>query len=339
MARLNHDIEPESAGGEGQDRRNIRPGLVRRLFHGEDPLSLAFPIARIGPLRLRIHWVVPVYIASELAASLPQDRIGLPYVAIALGALAVVVLLREIGRGFFARWLGSSVDQVVLWPLGGLNAAAKHGTPQPVAAETGGLIVGALLAPVLALAAVQAGVDKENLLFNPFRPSEVLSYGTWTTVQLALWFGYYLNIVVLGLNLLLPMFPMDLGRIMAARWRRHSPAFLATERAGRVGLIAAVTLFILAATVGENRLMAVAFCCFVATLIELRRAQFLAPAPSETPEEPPPARAHPAKPKIIVVPDPELDVVLAKISREGMASLNPTERAVLTRETERRRRG
>ena len=65
-----------------------RPGLVRRIFRGgEDPLALSFPIGRVGPLRLRIHWIVPVYIASELVASLPKDRLGLEFIAIAMGCL------------------------------------------------------------------------------------------------------------------------------------------------------------------------------------------------------------------------------------------------------------
>ena len=97
---------------------------------------------------------------------------------------------------------------------------------------------------------------------------------------------------------------------------------------------------VIAVTVGAGHLMGVAVLGGVATFLDLRRHQFLLvdteadSMPIHEPEDPPPVRKAPQP-----VPNAELDVVLEKISREGMGSLTEDEREVLARETERRRRG
>jgi hypothetical protein len=102
--------------------------------------------------------------------------------------------------------------------------------------------------------------------------------------------------------------------------------------------VAAGVLFVFAVAVGQGHLMGVAVLGGVATLMDLRRHQFLLidgeaeMQPIHEPEEP--VRKAPQP-----VPNNELDAVLEKISRDGIDSLTSAERDVLARETERRRRG
>src|SRR5256885_14817404 len=77
MARVNHDIEHDSAGGEGQDR----PGRTARNLGAASPLEASFPLMRLGGLRIRVHWIVPLYAGCELLACLPRKDPALPFVA------------------------------------------------------------------------------------------------------------------------------------------------------------------------------------------------------------------------------------------------------------------
>lgn len=335
MARLNHDIEPNS--GQGGGRRPWTFGRV--LGGGEDPLTWwSFPLMRLGGLRIRVHTLlVPVWLGIEMLSWLPQNKLGPIHVFSGLGALLILALLHEIGRGLFARWLGDGGDCVVVWPLGGLNAVARRGATHPIAAESGGLVTNILLFPILALVAMGLQVQQSALVFNPLNPMPVLQNDLGAPEQVIIWWAYYMNAVMLGVNLLVPMLPLDAGRLLQAYLRGSSNT--PVESGARIGFVAAGVLFLVAVTLNQAHLMGVAVLGGIATFMELRRHQFLLmeddldPMPLQEPEEPP-ARKVPQP-----VPNTELDAVLEKISRQGMESLTAGEREVLARETERRRRG
>jgi hypothetical protein len=334
MARLNHDIEPNSGQGGGR-----RPWTLGRVFGaGEDPLTWwSFPLVRLGGLRVRVHTLlVPVWLGIEMLSWLPQNKLGPIHVFSAICTLLVLAVLHEVGRGLFARWLGDGGDCVVLWPLGGLNSVARRGATNPLAAESGGLVTNILLMPVLALVALGLQVDRSALLFNPLNIRPVLeTLGSFEKV--VVWWAFYMNLVMLGINLLVPMLPLDAGRLLQAYLRGSSNT--PVETGARIGFVAAGVLFLIAVTLGQGHLMGVAVLGGVATLMELRRHQFLLidaepeSMPVQEPEEPPARRLAPQS------QNTELDAVLEKISREGMDGLTTAEREVLARETERRRRG
>src|SRR5262245_26569057 len=236
MARV-HDIEHDSAG-EGQGRSG---GTARGTSRDRDAFSVSIPLMQLGGLRVRMHWIVPLYAACELAAALPHGGTRFRCVGSLVGSLIVLVLVREIGRGLLARRLGSGVPGVTMWPLGGLNTMATPSVGRPAACEAGGLLTSLVLAPVLAGAALAAGLDARTLFeFDPLAPGLVLARidaSPWAT---ALWSAYYANAVVLVLNLL-PMCPMDMGRILAARMRGRPQA---NERAARVGMSVALALLV-----------------------------------------------------------------------------------------------
>jgi hypothetical protein len=333
LARVNHDIEHDSAGGEGQ-------GATRPLCGPRSPLEFSFPLMRLGGLRVRVHWIVPLYAACELVACLPRRIPQLPFVGAIVGSLIVLVVLTEAARGLVARRLGSGVGAVSVWPLGGLESTASPGVGRPVLCEAGGLILRGLLAGVFAIALWKTGAERAHMIFDPFRPLEVLSKD-WPLWRVWLWSAYYANGVLLIANMALPMFPFDLGRMIAAG-RRDGNA--AEQRVGRFGMFCAMALLVIAATKGETRLMGVAAFGFLASYLESRRPSRLPPdegtGEQEKPEDrTPPSASRPAKVAKVLVPEGEVDRVLEKISREGLPSLTLEEREVLSRETERRRGG
>jgi Zn-dependent protease len=335
--RLNHDIEPDY--GQGGESRG-RTWSVGRVFGvGEDPLTWwSFPLMKVGGLRVRVHtFLVPVWMGIEALAWLPQNKLGPVHLLSAMGALLVLALLHELGRGLFARWLGDGGDCVVVWPLGGLNPVARRGAAYPLAAESGGLVVNALLVPVLALAALGLGISHSELFFNPLEVNAAAA-NLNSLPQIVVWWAYFMNAFMLAANLLLPMLPLDSGRLVNAwlRGRSNTPA----ETAAKIGFVTAGVLFLVSTAVGQGHLMGVAVLGAVATLIERRRhvlpvADVYDLDPVIPEEPPPPSPRRPAPPP----PTAELDAVLEKISKQGINSLTSAEREVLARETERRRRG
>src|SRR5262249_31503432 len=161
MGRGHHDIEHDSAGGGGEDRAGGRG----RCSGGGSPLELSFPLMRVGGLRVRVHWIVPLYAGCELVACVHRKDPAPLLVATILGSLIVLAILRETVRGVMARRLGSRVAAVTVWPLGGLASAATPGVARPVRCEAGGLVVGGVLAGVLAAALWQTGSGPGHLGF------------------------------------------------------------------------------------------------------------------------------------------------------------------------------
>src|SRR4051812_43860879 len=171
MPRVNEHLEHDSAGeGEGPRRPT---GARARATRSIDPLFFSIPFLRLGRLRVLIHWSLPLYAGCELAAWLPRDLIGAQMVPIILGALLLSSILREIGRGCWARSLGSGVSHIRVWPLGGLNMVSDARTPS-AATELGGLIAGLVMAVGFAVALVACGLPADQLLFDPFSPRQSL---------------------------------------------------------------------------------------------------------------------------------------------------------------------
>jgi Zn-dependent protease len=158
-----------------------------------------------------------VLLGWQAAQQAPQEDL-LWYSGLSLLILAASVLAHEWGHVWAAQRLGSPIDQIVLWPLGGLPVADRQRDPQTdLLVQLGGplanLIIAAACLPLLLL---DTNVDLRQLL-NPLKPEELLEGTAWIVAwKLAFWINWSLALVNL-----FPAFPFDGGRILAAGLTMH----------------------------------------------------------------------------------------------------------------------
>lgn len=355
MGSEQRDYWRDGSGG-GRFRR-----VLRRVFgDGEDPLNWALPLYRAWGIQVRIHLIFVIMILAELISSFARDSMGFWFKVMAMGSLFVLVLLHEYGHCLACRWVGGSADRILMWPLGGLAYCAPPDTWRANLVTTiGGPGVNVLLMPVLGVPlGMLAGA--EAVLFNPFDPVyafgglHLLSGGGRPEWLQVLWWFYYTNWVLLAFNMLLPMYPMDCGRILhELLWWRIGER-RARSIAVHVGLVVAVCLFIFAMTFNANsRLMALAIFGGITCWMEKRRLQFAEPEgyagydfskgyaslPREDTEQRDRRQEREREKRAKQASDEqaELDRILEKIAKSGMASLSRREKHWLQTATEKRR--
>lgn len=136
-------------------------------------------------------------------------------VLLALGILAVTLLVHEFAHALVARRLGLRVIDITIWPLGGMarmEGLSGHSSREAMVAAAGPLAN-------LALAAICAFLPG-NLAYSAF-----------------------LMNLILGLGNLVPAFPLDGGRLLRAWLARRSPlvdATLASVRLAKLIALAAL---------------------------------------------------------------------------------------------------
>ncbi len=364
---------PHQDWRESLDDRSPRSGsfgdrsmsFLRRIFgDGENPLRWGIPLYRAFGIRVRLHVFFALWLIFQLIGSLPKDNFGFLYTAPILVALFVLVLLHEYGHCFACRAVGGEADEIMLWPLGGLAYCLppRHWRAE-LATVLGGPGVNAVLFPFLFGAVWLATGSSGAVLFNPFAPGAAIPHlaapplPLWFTY--ALWCFYYTNFVLLAFNALVPMFPLDGGRILhCILWARLDDERRALLISTMVGLVAAGTLGVLALVTEELILLVIALFGGVTCYMERRSLRFaeyggvpgagdlFAPSRGDTydprpePEpDPRPSRRELRREEREREEQEEVDRILAKISAQGMAALTPREKRVLRRATERSRSG
>ena len=190
----------------------------------------SFRLFRLLGTDVFVHWswFLMAYYEMQNREAPYSSRVwdGVEYVA-GFG----LVLLHEFGHVMACRQVGGTANRVVLWPLGGLAFVSPPLRPGASLWTTvAGPLVNVVLAPLLiVLASVTAADTDANHLL----------------VRLA-WF----NGVILVFNLL-PIFPLDGGRILQAVlwWALGLPGSLIV--AGGVGIVGGVGLGVLAVAIQE----------------------------------------------------------------------------------------
>ena len=230
------------------------PGLPPVPAPPEPPGGVAdrvAPSAFRGSVRLFRAFGADVYVHWTwfvAAYFLVQDR-PVPYSSRAWDVAEYVagfglVLLHEFGHVLACRRVGGFADRVVLWPLGGLAFVAPPARPGASFLTTAaGPLVNVVLAPVLLAAAFYTTPA------DPFEwPSDLARL-----LHALAWF----NVVILVFNLL-PIYPLDGGRLLQALLWPWLGRPVATAVAAGVGLVAAVGLGVLAVALAEWWLAATA---------------------------------------------------------------------------------
>ena len=195
----------------------------------------SFRLGRVAGTDVFVHWswFVAAYFLyrGDAAEGTPPAWAAAEYVA-----GFAVVLLHEFGHVLACRQVGGRADRVVLWPLGGL--AFVNPPPRPGAmlwTTAAGPLVNVLLAPALFALAWATAPDGED-------PASGLS-GFLAGLSL-------FNVGILVFNLL-PIYPLDGGRLLhAVLWWCFGPA-VGLAIAAAIGLLAGAGLGVLAVSLGE----------------------------------------------------------------------------------------
>lgn len=177
-------------------------------------LGGSFPLGRIADIPIRLHITFFLVLAAQLLGSLSYGGNAVLLWFLLLGpVLLLTVLIHELGHCLAARSVGSEVQGILLWPLGGLAFIGK--TPGPKAdmwvAVAGPLthIPMVLVWWLLLLAAYHAETGSWAVPLT--MPYPTMAH-MWNAVCVG---AIYMNISLFAFNLLVPAYPLDGGRLLA----------------------------------------------------------------------------------------------------------------------------
>jgi len=331
-------------------------GALRRVFgDGSNPLAWALPLFTVRLVAVRVHVVFVIYVLAELLhAGVRQGQVGVGYSAFAMGALFGLVLAHEFGHVLVCRRVGGDANEILMWPLGGLAMCMPPDRWRAhLATAAGGPLVNVLIVPITAAMLVLLTGSIGAAVFNPFVPGEALAHvrlpgGTSPTWLRLIWWVHFVNMVLLAFNVLVPMYPMDGGRIVQAiLWGRMGYRS-SMQVSVVIGLVAAGAMFVFGMVFNETMIAAIAIFGGITCWMERQRLQTVGPSGggvdlSAAFEHPDAWRDEPAErpaTRSKREPDPtEIDRILAKISSRGMGSLTRAERRLLRRASGSERRG
>jgi Zn-dependent protease len=347
---------PPGMGGPGGDWRNVRPTL-------DNPLTWSIPLGRWFGVVMRIHVLFLLYVVIQLLRASGSQELSdtkTPWLDIAgasMGALFVVVLLHECGHVVASRLVGGRADEMLLWPLGGLAFAQlpRYWLAHLIAAAGGPVVNLSICAFLTLLLGVASewrwwGIAIPNPL-DPFAAIEEKGISeSW--LMMSLYLTNTVSYILLWFNLL-PMFPLDGGRMMqACLWSRLGYA-RSMRAAVRVGYFVALLLVVFAAVQRLWPVLGVAGLGLAVCYATHRQFQFteqvmgvdeyaysVSPRVGQAERALRPtwsqrrARRRAAQQRADAV---ELDRILQKIVDQGMGSLSGAERKLLKRATDQRR--
>lgn len=330
-------------------------GMFRRIFgEGDNIFSWAVPLYRAWGILVRIHIFYIVIVAARLISSLRTDQHGFLFEALWMGTLFALVLLHEYGHCIACRRVGGEADDILMWPLGGLAACRPpHDWRSHLVTVAGGPLVNVLLFPVLGAAVLAMTREWGAVIFNPFNPGMgalALPSGAQPWWLFAVWSAHYMNLVLLLFNVLLPMYPLDGGRILQCLlWPRlgHRASL---DLSTRIGFVAAIILGVVALVSEANTLFMVSLFAALTCWSERQRLRFAADpegpyadlAAASRGDRQAAARLDKAQAKRRerqAKEEAEVDRILTKIAQQGMGALTRAERSRLKSATENRRKG
>jgi Zn-dependent protease len=230
----------------------------------ENPLAWSLRLGRLAGIDIRLHILFIIYIVAELIGS-GQFLMDVKR----LGILFGIVLLHEFGHCFAARAVGGHADEILLWPLGGLAMVRAPQTPSAQFITTAcGPLVNVLICLVTAPILVAAGHSLRAVPWNPFHFGASVIYVTseWHWWVL---FTFFLSYVMLLFNLL-PMYPLDGGRLLQAILWPRTGLGRAMRIATTAGMVGAVGLGMLGIGTQNFSIIGIAIFGYITCLNERR---------------------------------------------------------------------
>lgn len=351
----------EGFGRLGGDWQGMR-------FSMDNPMTWSVTLGTFAGIAVRIHIAFILFVIVQLAIAAfgagGKDNSlghGLGNISIAMAVLFVVVLVHEFGHCFACRKVGGRANEILMWPLGGLAYCQPpdHWRAHLVTVLGGpgvNVLICALVAPILGLlTGIWWGVAIPNPLnfgAGLYHPEVARS---WAHITL-----YWINSIsfILLLFNMLPLFPMDGGRIVQALlWPKYGYAnsmrfsvrigFVGAILLGMFGLIASRPILIFIAVFGG-------FVCYTTGKQLKFTEEFMGyegedySASVFAKDDDPPAK--PAKPTRVERRQEreaekvkeelrKVDEILKKIAKSGIGSLSSAEKKLLERATQRKKQG
>jgi stage IV sporulation protein FB len=358
--------EPEY--GDYRERGKWGRFFARVLENPDNPLGWSVRLFEFKKIDVRIHLITVVFMVGVVLAAIPtigsRGWLHLIMLGFSMLALFVVVLLHEFGHCFGARWSGGSANRIVMLPIGGLALAMpRHHWKSHLITAVAGPAVNVAIVPLTALGLWLAD-QSDAIFFNPFEPLTVVATiettsNLGTLAAQSLWWLHYINLLILGFNLLLVFFPFDGGRIVQSVMWRKMGYLKSMTAAVYIGLVGAGLIFVVALVLGQTMLVAIAAFGLIACWMERMRLKAadeitgyipgdmaglgtVSPAGVDSfggeEDDPGPTKAEARRQEREQKEQAELDRVLEKISTTGMDSLSLAEKRVLSRQTKKRQR-
>lgn len=171
-------------------------------------LNGSLTIARIGGTEIRLHWTMILIIPYVLVTFRPDSLTETVRAFLLVTMIFAFVLLHELGHTLVARAFGIRVPSVVLWPLGGA-AMTEREAGKPIA----DLLIAAA-GPVVNL--ILGGIFGVLFLFNTTAGWLGISLPLPELISRSTLVFLAITNVILAITNLLPMYPLDGGRIFRA---------------------------------------------------------------------------------------------------------------------------
>ena len=319
-------------------------GYFSRIFgEGDNPMRWALPLYRLWGITVKLHIFFIIFIAIELIRSAGPNSYGFVMTAIWLTILFGIVLLHEYGHCFACRWVKGEADEILLWPLGGLAyCRPPHDWKSELITVLGGPGVNAALLPILGLATYVVTGGWQYVFFNPMR----LVGPPGGYAEQIVFLMHVINTMLLLFNMLLPMFPMDGGRVVQClMWRKlgyEKSLYISCN----IGFGAAIVVAIVALGFDKMLLLGIALFGGLTCWQQKQSLKMMGYEPqyasayqaAEQNQKPKgPSRSQMAAIKKRQEEEAKVEQLLAKIAQQGMASLTPRERKFLDRVSQKKR--
>jgi len=355
----------------------------------QDPFSWAFPLGRFFGIPVKVNVLFPIVAAGLiLRAAFQKDVYAGSWIdaAMLMALLFVVILLHEFGHCFGARAVDGDAQEVMMWPLGGLAFVDVPHTPRAnFIATAAGPAVNVIICIVSGLLFCWMTDFQYRLPLNPIPAAPPLGWTPYRindagAILLYHWDGstppldaaatplawvvtarlFWVSWVTFLLNVLVPGFPLDGGRMFqcAVWWRTDYRR--GTLAAVYAGFIAALVFGIVA--ILGNELLALCLALFI--YVACRRQWMILEGGGEDSllgydfsqgytslerDQPPPRRRRPRpnfwqrwwqrraqrkqqrQQQQRIAEERRMDQLLEKVQRDGLHSLTDEERRFLKR--------
>ena len=214
----------------------------------QNATNWSFPLGTWFAVRVRVS-IFFLFVLLILSHRLESVPIGLTFGLI----LFLSVLFHEFGHVFAARTTGGEGDEILITPFGGLaqcmpapTFASRFGT------VAGGPLVNLILCLITLLPVIQS--QHTAACFTPLEfPPLTLNGAGHEVAQTVVLMLFKANWVLLLINLL-PVHPLDGGRMLAMALHARLEPFIARTIYQRIGAIVGVG-FILAGVLWDNTLV------------------------------------------------------------------------------------